>query len=113
MIDNETRKDAVLEYDTASEKWQSTFGVVSGTLVTAQIANKVVANVGNGSNTSIVITHNLNSRDCVVSVREASSPYALVMCDIEYTTVNTITLIFCCCSYYQSICCNDYWLRLR
>jgi hypothetical protein len=94
MLDNTTRKDAVLEYDTASEKWQSTFGVVSGTLVTAQIANKVVANVGNGSNTSIVITHNLNSRDCVVSVREASSPYALVMCDVEYTSLNTITLIF-------------------
>lgn len=94
MIDNETRKDVVFEYDTASEKWQSTFGVVSGTLVTAQIANKVVANVGNGSNTSIVITHNLNSRDCVVSVREASSPYALVMCDVEYTSLNTITLIF-------------------
>ena len=94
MTDNETRKDAVLEYNISTDKWQSTQGDVTGTLVTAQLANKVVANVGDNSNTSIVVTHNLNTRDCNVSIREAGSPYALVMCDVECTTVNTITFIF-------------------
>lgn len=50
------------------------------------------ANVGGSA--SQVITHNLGTRDVVVSVRENSSPYAQVFCDIEMTTENTITLRF-------------------
>lgn len=50
--------------------------------------------VGNGSETSIVVTHNLNTLDAVVTIRETASPYAMVITDVEFTTVNTITLKF-------------------
>ena len=53
---------------------------------------KYSANVGGSA--SQVITHNLGTRDVVVLVRENSSPYAQVYCDIEMTTVNTVTLRF-------------------
>ena len=53
---------------------------------------KYSANVGGSA--SQVITHNLGTRDVVVLVRENSSPYAQVFCDIEMTTVNTVTLRF-------------------
>lgn len=47
-----------------------------------------------GGSTSIVVTHNLNSRDLAVTLRESGSPYAQVIADIEFTTVNTITVKF-------------------
>lgn len=55
---------------------------------------KYEANVGDGVATSIVVTHNLNTQDVVVMLREVASPYAVVMTDIEITSVNTITLKF-------------------
>jgi hypothetical protein len=47
-----------------------------------------------GAATSTVVTHNLNTRDVTVSVRETSSPWAEVYTDVEMTSVNTITLRF-------------------
>jgi len=50
--------------------------------------------VGNGSLTQFTITHSLNTRDVIVVVREAGSPYAVVYPDIEMTTVDTLTIKF-------------------
>ena len=50
--------------------------------------------VGNGTSSSYVITHNLNTRDVVVSVRDAVSPYDFINVRSEATTVNTVTLDF-------------------
>lgn len=50
--------------------------------------------IGDSTSTDIVITHNLNTRDATVQVRDAGSPYEQVSVDVEYTTVNTITLRF-------------------
>ena len=47
-----------------------------------------------GTATSEVITHNLNTRDVCVQIVRVASPYDTVECDIEMTTVNTITLRF-------------------
>lgn len=47
-----------------------------------------------GGTTSEVITHNLNTRDCTVQVVRATTPWDTVECDIEMTSVNTITLRF-------------------
>ena len=58
------------------------------------VVRKYAANVGDGSATSIVVTHNLNTQDVIVMLREVASPYAVVMTDIEITSVNTITLKF-------------------
>lgn len=49
---------------------------------------------GDGSATSFVLTHNLNSRDVSVSVRATNSPYDQPICDIAHTSVNSVTLTF-------------------
>lgn len=47
-----------------------------------------------GAATSEVITHNLGTRDVVVSVVRAATPWDQVECDVEMTSTNTITLRF-------------------
>lgn len=47
-----------------------------------------------GTATSEVITHNLNTRDCTVQVVRSTTPWDTVECDVEMTSVNTITLRF-------------------
>lgn len=43
---------------------------------------------------SAAITHNLNTQDVTVTVREKASPYNVVLCDIQVTGVNVVTLLF-------------------
>lgn len=92
--DNTTRKDAKITYNNSLDRWTSTFGDASGDLLTATIANKIVATVGDGVSTSFVVTHNLGSRDLVVSLRDNVIPYETVMTDIKMTSENTITVKF-------------------
>ena len=61
---------------------------------TATVVTKYAANVGNGSSQAITVTHNLNTRDVIVSVYDNSSPYAEVVCDVEHTSTTAITLNF-------------------
>jgi hypothetical protein len=60
----------------------------------AVVVSKYAANVGDGSATSYTITHNLGTRDVIVAVYEAGSPYAEVVCDVAHATTNTVTLAF-------------------
>lgn len=55
---------------------------------------KYTTTVGDGSATSYTVTHNLNSRNVLVSVHRDSGAYDEVVCDVEKTTVNTCTLRF-------------------
>lgn len=67
------------------------------TTITNQIAakpDKYIVAIGDGIATTIEVTHNLNTRDAVVSIRETAAPYAQVLTDVEYTTVDSITLKF-------------------
>jgi hypothetical protein len=41
-----------------------------------------------------VLTHNLNTRDVQAQVYRVTSPYDTVTCEIERTTVNTVTVRF-------------------
>lgn len=61
---------------------------------TTVVVSKYSTNVGDASATSYTITHNLGTRDVVVSVYEASGSYAEVICDVQHSTTNTITLLF-------------------
>jgi hypothetical protein len=58
------------------------------------VVSKYATNVGDGAATSYTITHNLGTRDVIVSVYEASGSYAEVVCDVNHATTNTITLLF-------------------
>lgn len=60
----------------------------------ASKTSKYTTTVGDGVALSYVITHNKNSRDVVVALRETAAPYATVYTDIEMTTVNTVTVYF-------------------
>jgi hypothetical protein len=60
----------------------------------AVVVTKYAANVGDGTNTSYTITHNLATRDVIVTLYDNVSPYAEVVADVEHSTTNTITLLF-------------------
>lgn len=62
-------------------------------LVTDGFTKKVSANVGNGTNTSFAITHNLGTRDVVVNVYD-NSLYDTVETDVIRTDNNTVTITF-------------------
>lgn len=47
-----------------------------------------------GGATSVVVTHNLNTRLLTYTIAETASPYAAVQADVEFTTVNTLTVKF-------------------
>jgi len=54
--------------------------------------NKYTTTIGDDVSTAYVITHNLGNRDVVVMTRGTVTPYAAGQVDIEYTTINTITI---------------------
>ena len=82
----------------------TTFDVVAGlgisvtanavAIDTSVTVRRYATNIGDGTETAIVVTHALNTRDVIVSLFEVASPYAEVIADVEHTTVNTITLRF-------------------
>jgi hypothetical protein len=59
---------------------------------TAVVVRKYAVNVG--GNTSVTVTHNLNTRDVTVALYLNSGAYEEVEVDVEHTTVNTVTLRF-------------------
>lgn len=61
---------------------------------TSVVVTKYAANVGDGSATSYTITHNLGTKDVIVSTYDNSSPYAEVICDVQHTSTSAITLLF-------------------
>ena len=57
-------------------------------------AKRFSVDVGDGTATSITVTHNLNTRDVVVVVRRNYGLFDQVMMDVNVATVNTVTLVF-------------------
>lgn len=55
---------------------------------------KFNANVGDGSATSYVVTHNLNTRDIDTEVYRNSGNFDTVLVEVQRTSVNAVTLIF-------------------
>jgi len=60
----------------------------------AVVVSKYAESVGDGAATSYTVTHNLNTRDVIVTVYDNSAPYAEVITDVAHTTVNTVTIAF-------------------
>jgi hypothetical protein len=61
---------------------------------TAVVVRKSSFNVGDGTATSYVLTHNLGTRDVQVTVYTNAAPYDEVLADVEHTDTNTVTLRF-------------------
>ena len=55
---------------------------------------KYTGTVGDAAATQYTVTHNLNTRSLVCAVYRNSGAYDAVECDVEFTTVNTVTLRF-------------------
>lgn len=94
LKDNDSdRADAEMYFDNTNGVWKVKNGATDD-LQTHQVARKYSVAIGDGIETSLVVTHNLNTRDVTVTVRETGSPYAVVFPDIEMTSVDTITVKF-------------------
>lgn len=98
--------DAPLTLDTTALVWAQIGGgasytagagiSISGGVIaidTSVTARKVAATIGDGSATTISVTHNLETQDITVSVREASNNVG-VLCDWTANGVNTVQLLF-------------------
>ena len=61
---------------------------------TAVVVRKYSASVGDGTNTTYTVTHNLGTKDVQVTVYDNSSPYAEVMVDVQHTSTTAIAVLF-------------------
>ena len=71
-----------------------TVGASGFALDTAIAVRKYAADVGDGSATTYTVSHNLGTKDVIVSVYDNSSPYAEVVTDVQHTSTTAITLLF-------------------
>ena len=72
-----------------------TLAVTPSTLANYTELNKsYTTTIGNGTTTTFPITHNLQTENVVVSVREATGNKAEVTAEIRYVDSNNITVIF-------------------
>lgn len=70
---------------------KSTFAMIA---LMVSIANRYVVTVGDASNISFVIPHNLNTRNVHVTLRRTVAPYDEAIVDNQATDANNVTLLF-------------------
>ena len=61
---------------------------------TTTITRKITATIGDGTSTTLTVTHNFNTRAVRANIYLATTPYNEVQCDVNHTTVNSIDFIF-------------------
>lgn len=70
---------------------------VSGSQIsvdTSVIPRKFAQTIGDGTATSFILTHNLNTQDVQITVYRVASPFDDVLPDVQHTSANTITVLF-------------------
>ena len=74
----------------------ATHRFVSDTEKTAWNARpkKYAVDVGDGKTTEITVTHSLGTQDVTVMVRETTSPYNKVYCDVQIISTTQVKLLF-------------------
>ena len=99
IIDSAT-PNQVLKFD--GTNW------VNSTNPTSLAGTTYSLSLGDGINTEYVISHNLSTRNIVVSITEESSPYGAVSAYWEATDLNSITVYFASAPEEDSIRVNVY-----
>jgi hypothetical protein len=104
-------RQATSPYDILNVYWEATtVDTITATFDSAPFLNSVralvyagfstaeksvySANIGNGTDTEITVTHNLNTRDLVISARLNESPYNDVQVSWEALTEDTVKFYF-------------------
>lgn len=82
----------------------SSFSVVADTGITVSgsgvkadltvLVTKYSADIGDGSSTSITVTHSLGTKDVIVQVYDKTTPFAQLECDVQHTSTSALTLVF-------------------
>ena len=90
IVTRGTANDTAIIWSEANKDWTLTN---DGSNYFA-IARKAVFTVGDASNTSFDIIHNLGTRDLTVQVRENNADYNLVETDVAFKDANTVTISF-------------------
>ena len=68
----------------------SIYGAVTG----VSTGSSYYQTIGNGTDSSFTLAHNFNTRDVVVTARNAASPYEVISARWEAETANTVVLDF-------------------
>lgn len=88
---NETTDKWQIEIDPANNTYQN---IATEDYVVTQINNNsFAASIGNGSLTSIAVTHGLGTRDVIVQLFD-NATYDTVYADVVRTSVNAVTVVF-------------------
>lgn len=85
--------NARIYFDASANIWKVIDGATTS-LQTFPLVRKYSATIGDGTNKTYVLTHNLNTQDVTLSARYTASDYQAVMVDWKATSVNTVTVIF-------------------
>jgi len=110
ITSNELASDSVIAAKLADASVELNTATVTGTLPVANggtggttaataraginAAGKYSVAIGDGAATSYTITHNLDSRDVIVTVYKNSADYEVVYTDVAHATANTVTVAF-------------------
>ena len=65
-----------------------------GVSVDATVVRKFSATIGDGTSTTINVTHNLGTQDVTTEVYQTASPFAKVETDVQHTDTNHVAIIF-------------------
>ena len=90
IVERGTANDTAIIWSETNDQWTLTN---DGSHYYA-IARKYVEVVGDASNTSFDVVHNLGTRDVTVMVRENNAEYNVVETDILMKDANTVTIAF-------------------
>jgi len=79
-------------YSVTQERWRAIFGDFASQ-TTADVAFKKTQLIGDGTSTTINVTHSFDTLDVIVSVREVATG-AVVLCDVSMPNALQVTLSF-------------------
>jgi hypothetical protein len=94
-VERGTGANVQFRWNEADDDWEFQAYNHAGTpaLTTYKVPTTYVVSIGDGSNTSYTVTHNLGSRDVTVQLYDNSS-YDTVYADVVRTDTNTLTISF-------------------